>query len=85
MVKFEVFNPANKKHWIELLQTRNYMPYKTEAGAHIETGPTMKRVSLKRRKGVDAPKVPKWFYIKLPDKKADEFVEQINRDSGYKY
>jgi len=84
MVKFGVFNHADKKHWIELLQTGNYRPYKTKAGAHIETGHTMKRISLKRRKGVDAPKVPKWLHIELPDKKADEFIEQIKRDSGYK-
>ncbi|MGC9307901.1 MAG: hypothetical protein ACP5FL_03895 [Thermoplasmatota archaeon] len=84
MVKFGVFDPTNKKHWIELLRSGNYIPYKTELGAHVETDPTMKYVSLKRRKGVDAPKIPKWFHIELPDRKADEFIEQIKRDSGYK-
>ena len=84
MVKFGNFNPADKKHWIELLQTGNYIPYKIETDAIIAIDPTMKHVRLKRKKGADAPKPPKWFYVELPDRKADEFIKQIKRDAGYK-
>jgi len=84
MVKLGIFNPADKKYWIELLQTGNYIPYKTKTGANIAIDPTMKCVRLKRKKDADASKVPKWFYVELPDRKADEFIEQIKRGARYK-